>query len=180
MIYFTSDMHLGHPGIIKMQNRPFADVEEMNRTLIHNYNSVVRKNDKVYILGDLCNHLSAGQANEMISGLNGKKVLIRGNHDKNYNSELFEKITDFMTASLNGRYFVLMHYPLMSWPKMHRGSIHLHGHSHGKKDYNLRNRDEGIMRFDAGVDANDYYPVSIEQIIEFFRSCCKGGTENAI
>lgn len=36
------------------------------------------------------------------------------------------------------------------------------------------------MRFDAGVDANDYYLVSIEQIIVFFQSCCKGGTENAI
>ena len=53
MIYFTSDLHLGHRGIITMRNRPFANVEEMNRTLITNFNAIVHKNDTVYILGDL-------------------------------------------------------------------------------------------------------------------------------
>lgn len=50
MIYFTSDLHLGHMAIIHMKNRPFEDVEEMNRKLISNYNSVVHKKDTVYIL----------------------------------------------------------------------------------------------------------------------------------
>ena len=45
MIYFTSDLHLGHCGIITMRNRPFANVEEMNRTLITNFNAIVNKND---------------------------------------------------------------------------------------------------------------------------------------
>ncbi len=50
MIYFTSDLHLGHRGIIEMQNRPFENVQEMNQVLIRNYNAVVHKNDTVYIL----------------------------------------------------------------------------------------------------------------------------------
>ena len=45
MIYFTSDLHLGHRGIITMRNRPFANVEEMNRTLITNFNAIVHQND---------------------------------------------------------------------------------------------------------------------------------------
>ena len=57
LIYFTSDLHLGHRGIIEMQNRPFKSVEEMNRSLIENYNSVVHKNDTVYILGDISHHM---------------------------------------------------------------------------------------------------------------------------
>ncbi|MCD8054198.1 MAG: hypothetical protein LUF00_09155 [Lachnospiraceae bacterium] len=52
MVYFTSDFHFGHRGIIVMQNRPFADVETMNRDMLRNYNSFIHKNDTVYILGD--------------------------------------------------------------------------------------------------------------------------------
>lgn len=76
MIYFTSDLHLGHLTIIRMQNRPFTDVEDMNRVLISNYNSVVHKNDTVYILGDICHRLTVEQANSLISQLNGKIILI--------------------------------------------------------------------------------------------------------
>lgn len=57
MIYFTSDLHLGHRGIISMQNRPFENLQEMNQVLIRNYNAVVHKNDMVYILGDISHHL---------------------------------------------------------------------------------------------------------------------------
>ena len=67
MIYFTSDLHLGHRGIIRMQDRPFADLEEMNRVLIYNYNAVVGKDDIVYILGDIAHHLPVEAANEMIT-----------------------------------------------------------------------------------------------------------------
>ena len=47
MIYFTSNMHLGHEAVIHMCNRPFKNVEEMNRALIRNINSMVHKNDTV-------------------------------------------------------------------------------------------------------------------------------------
>lgn len=57
MIYFTSDLHLGHRGIIEMQNRPFKNVEEMNRVLLNNYNVLVQMKDTVYILGDICHHM---------------------------------------------------------------------------------------------------------------------------
>ena len=169
MVYFTSDMHFGHSGIIQMQNRPFESVEEMDRTLLMNYNAVVRKDDTVYILGDICHHMQVEKANELIARMNGKKYLLTGNHDKQYDPALFADIRDYMTISLNGTYFALMHYPMLSWPKSHHGSIQLHGHIHARQEYNERNRSEGIRRFDVGVDANQYYPVSVKQIIEFFR-----------
>lgn len=62
-----------------MQNRPFEDEEKMNRILIANYNSVVRKNDTVYLLGDICFRIGMDKANELIASMNGKKYLIRGN-----------------------------------------------------------------------------------------------------
>lgn len=168
MVYFTSDLHLGHRGIIEMQNRPFENVEEMNRTLLHNYNAVVQKNDTVYLLGDICHHMLVEQANEFIGKMNGKKILIRGNHDKIYEESLFDEIIDFKTMSLYGIYFALMHYPMLSWPKKNSGCIQLHGHIHSHEEYNLQNRKDGIRRYDVGVDANHYCPVSVKQIIEFF------------
>lgn len=168
MIYFTADLHLGHRAIIHMQNRPFEDVDEMNRTIIGNYNAIVGPDDTVYLLGDLCHHMKVEEANELISKLRGRKILIRGNHDKNYDASLFEEITDFKTISANGIYIAMMHYPMLSWPKSHHGSLQLHGHVHGRREDNEENRDAGILRYDVGVEANDYCPVSIRQIISFF------------
>lgn len=53
MIYYTSDLHLGHANIIKLCHRPFADVDEMNAVLITNWNARVANSDTVYICGDL-------------------------------------------------------------------------------------------------------------------------------
>lgn len=168
MIYFTSDLHLGHRGIIAMRNRPFADVEEMNRILIANFNAVVHKDDTVYILGDLAHHMQVEDINKIIGKLNGRKILIKGNHDKKYDAALFEEVRDFQTISLNGKSFSLMHYPMLSWPKSHHGSYMLHGHIHADESYNLQNREEGILRYDVGVDANPYCPVSVNHILQFF------------
>ncbi len=168
MIYFTADMHFGHRGIITMQNRPFESVEEMDHVLLQNYNAVVNKDDTVYVLGDICHHMKIEQADELIKKLNGKKYLIKGNHDKNYDPRLFADIRDFMTVSVNGQYCALMHYPMMSWPKKSSGSIQLHGHIHAQMNYNEENRADGIRRYDVGVDANNFFPVSVKQIIDFF------------
>ena len=169
MIYFTSDLHLGHEAVIRMQNRPFTNADEMNRVLIENYNSVVHKNDTVYLLGDICHRLRVEEANDLISGLKGRKILITGNHDKKYDERLFEGIYDFKTVSLHGKYFALMHYPMLSWPRSHYGSIMLHGHIHSDTSYNISNREAGINRYDVGVDANGYMPVSIKQIESFLN-----------
>ncbi len=169
MVYFTADLHFGHNAIINMQERPFKSVEEMNRVLLQNFNSVIRQNDTVYILGDICHHMTTEEANELIGKMNGKKYLIVGNHDKEYDPGLFEDIKDFMKISIDGRNFTLMHYPMLSWPKKSSGGYQLHGHIHARMEYNETNRAEGIRRYDVGVDANYYFPVSVKQIIVFFE-----------
>lgn len=168
MIWFTSDLHLGHRAAISMCERPFETVEEMNETLIKNFNQCVKKNDTVYILGDIAHRIPVVEGNRLIGRLNGKKILCKGNHDKKYAPELFAGIYDFLEVGLNGMNVSLMHYPMMSWPKSRHGSLHLHGHIHSKGDYNLDQREAGILRYDVGVDANNYCPVSIEQIKNFF------------
>ena len=169
MIYFTADLHLGHNGILKHTDRPFKDVKEMNKVLIDNINSFVSDNDTLYILGDLCHKVTIQEANEMISKIKGKKYLIRGNHDKQYDESLFIRIADYLEINIDEKDFILMHYPLRSWNRMRRGAIQLHGHIHAPKKYNLDNRDSGILQYDVGVDANDYYPVSAKDIIKFYE-----------
>lgn len=169
MIYFTSDLHLSHSGILQMCGRPFADIEEMNRTLIENINARVKQHDTLYLLGDIAFKSTVEEANRMIAQIKGKKILIKGNHDKRYDPALFEGIYDFLEVNLNGHPISLMHYPMVEWPKSHHGSLHLHGHQHNKPEYNQEQKARGKFRYDVGVDANHYCPVSLSEILKFFK-----------
>lgn len=170
MIYFTSDLHLNHKAAIHMNGRPFANIDEMNETLIANINSKVTIEDTLYILGDVAYRGGVDKANQLISRINGKKILISGNHDhKSLDPALFESIHDFLEIHADGVNISLMHYPMVSWPKKGYGSLHLHGHQHNTADYNYEQHKLGILRYDVGVDANHYYPVSLEELKSFFR-----------
>ena len=80
-IFFTSDLHFGHEGIIRMCNRPFQTLEEMDETLIKNWNSLAKPKDKVYVLGDFFMYYKKPKLREILNRLNGTKILIKGNHD---------------------------------------------------------------------------------------------------
>jgi calcineurin-like phosphoesterase family protein len=79
-IFFTSDSHFGHARIIELSGRPFANVDEMNETLIQKWNAVVGLRDTVYHLGDFC--MGPKETVFLRKRLNGKIILIKGNHDK--------------------------------------------------------------------------------------------------
>lgn len=171
MIYFTSDLHLGHENIIRYCNRPFKDAIEMNHAIIDNWNDTVSDNDEVYILGDLC--MSGVKIVESyLHRMKGIKYLIRGNHDyfvDKYKGDDFVWIKDYHELRYNKNLLVLCHYPFLEWNGYNRGSIHLHGHQHNHHDYNVNQVDARINRYDVGVDANNFTPVSIDKIIKFFN-----------
>jgi len=84
MVYYTSDLHLGHKNIIRFCDRPFADVTEMDEVLIANYNKRITNSDTVFILRDLMFRI-AQNPEVYLDRLKGKKHLILGNHDKALN-----------------------------------------------------------------------------------------------
>lgn len=173
MIYFTSDQHFFHENVIKHANRPFLNAEEMNKTLIKKWNGRVTGLDEVYILGDVTMK-GAELAMEVLKRLHGKKYLIKGNHDhfhekENFDWTIFEWIKDYHELTYENQRFVLFHYPIKEWNHYFRGAIHLHGHQHNHEDYNLMNLEKGLRMYDVGVDANLMAPVSIEEIIDFFK-----------
>jgi calcineurin-like phosphoesterase family protein len=159
-IWFTSDQHYFHKNIIKYCKRPFQTIEEMNETLIENYNKLVKPNDIVYHLGDFSFALFP-QAESIFNRLNGSKFLIEGNHDSNSVFRLkWTKVAMYKELGTQNNTFVLFHYPMASWNKAFHGTIHLHGHTH----HNLSNN--GLRRIDVGVDGvgYNYSPLNIDQL----------------
>lgn len=131
-----------------MDKRGFKDIDEMNQTMIEKWNAKVRKNDEVYILGDL----SIGRApetEEIVKRLNGRKFLIIGNHDKflrdkKFNRNLFIEITPYKEMHDDRRKIILCHYPVFCYNGQYRrfedGSpvaYMMYGHVHNTLDQEL-------------------------------------------
>jgi len=210
-IFITSDLHFDHANVALHCDRnkwicpnPFYDstkpyhfkfnnpkavrIDQHNEDLINNWNSVVGKRDEVWILGDL----AWKRHSHFIMALNGKKFLIRGNHDKMdlkaYN--LFAEIGgaryqySFFTQ-IQKQQVMLSHCPYESWFSSCHGSWHIHGHCHAR----LRERPD-LLRIDCGVDCWGYFPVPWEVIQkkmtikeqmkkEFFSSNCHRDPNNS-
>ena len=168
MIYFTSDLHLGHKNIIEYEDRPWETVEDMTIGLIKNWNEVVRPNDEVYILGDFAfqnSYMTPFLITDVLSQLNGKKHLIIGNHDtyinkQAFNPRYFEEMVHYKELKINGKFIILSHYPIESWNCKEHGSIHLHGHTH-KPD----NRPD-INRYNVGCMLYNYKPVTLDYLLK--------------
>ena len=107
--YVTSDLHLGHDNIIKYCNRPFQSVEDMDSTLINNWNTTISTSDDVLFLGDLA-MADKEQTITYFNKLNGNIVFIRGNHDeKKLNTEIH--VYDSIEFTHNGIVYVCTHRP---------------------------------------------------------------------
>lgn len=190
-IWFTADNHWGHGNIIDYTNRPFASTEEMDREMIRRWNDVVRgPGDVVYHLGDL----TLGgfvQAKAVLEQLHGTiKVLANPwHHDRRWlpvsigptymvskSNVLVATIPPMVVLELDTfgasgypHAITLCHYPLAEWDRKHYGGWMLHGHSHGK------HQGEGFI-LDVGVDANEFYPVSLGDVAEMMerQGWCRG------
>ena len=75
MNYYISDLHLGHSNILRLSNRPFKNIDEMDKKIIENWNSVVTNNDDVYILGDVI-YKSINDPEGYLKQLKGKMHII--------------------------------------------------------------------------------------------------------
>jgi len=169
MIFFTADNHFCHKNVIRYENRPFNSTDEMDDYMIKVWNETVNPHDDVYILGDFIFDKKGMVASDIIQKLNGKLHMIKGNHDffldKTQDLDvLFEWVKDYHEFKYNHIKFILFHYPIASWHFQKYGSIHVHGHIH-KAKINLSYG----RAFNAGVDVNDFRPVSIEYVIQSFE-----------
>lgn len=178
--FYISDTHFGHVNIIKYSKRPFHSVQEMNECMIENWNSIVKPSDNVFHLGDF-SYLKYKDLKDLLYNLNGFKMLILGNHDKEimkYRKELtgpklFVAINDYGEInSAAGAKIILCHYGMRVWNHSHHGAIHLYGHSHGTLPPLGKSVDVGV---DAPfviprVKPEDYRPLHEDEILAFMKT----------
>ena len=167
--FYCADLHLDHQNILKF-GRPFNSVDEMNETLIANWNARVSYDDEVYVLGDFCFDRQGKKATNFFNRLNGKKYLIKGNHDhfvrgKQFDPTVVEWIKDYATIIDGDKVVVLFHYPIAVWDRQHYGSIHLYGHVHANtKDHHPLLFKLGNA-YNVGVDVCDFEPKTLDELI---------------
>lgn len=169
MKYITSDLHFGHFNIIKHSNRPYTSVYEMDNALITTYNSVVGQDDTTYILGDFC-YRSQNDATYYLDQLNGKKIFIIGNHDKQQLQNIKRHPSVILCVDYHevrredNKWAVMSHYPMAEWNGAYHGSVMLHGHCHGTKQFPGKIIDVGydahkrILALDEAIDMANARP----------------------
>lgn len=169
--------------------RPFENLNHMHKVLINNFNSCVTKGSVTYFLGDMAWNLLILQ--EVLTQLNGTKILVIGNHDKSMQAMYdcgFDAVVQSVSMVIANELVTMSHYPLLgvrreptdmfpgqencNWHGEHKhrklavqgmGQFHLHGHIHSgpHTEHKMRILDR---QMDVGVVANQYRPVSISAV----------------
>lgn len=139
--FYISDLHFDHKNVIKFDSRPFFTLEEMNKTLINNWNSVVAKDDTVYILGDFC-WSKEDRWIEIMKQLNGNKQLIKGNHCLKKMSPklraMFQDVKDYKEITDSGKHVCMSHFPMMFYKSAwNPDNYMLCGHVHTTRENDL-------------------------------------------
>ncbi len=176
---FYSDPHFGHKNIITYANRPFSDVNHMNEELITRYNAVIGPDDMVLWLGD-CAFCKMNVFKAYMQRLNGRKMLILGNHDRGYGAMVdagFDLVMEESFMKIAGKNCRLKHYPYIDAepkdcrkddrfkdrrPPRVKGEVLLHGHTHSHKKVF-----ENMVH--VGCDAWDHAPAMMTDVEELIR-----------
>lgn len=152
-VFFIADLHFDDERILRYENRPFENVKQMNETIIKNWNYKVTKNDIVFILGDIGNEA-------YIKELNGKKYLIKGNHDAKKNQEYracgFEEVYNYPIIYEN--FWILSHEPM--YINQNMPYANLFGHVHQSPQYMTYSK----QHYCVTVERIDYTPITFEEI----------------
>lgn len=156
-VYFIADTHFGDDAILRYENRPFCNTDEMDAELIKRWNNVVSDDDEVYVLGDFG---ADKQESKILSKLNGVKHLVKGNHDiysnEYYRDVGFTEVYDM--AVLFQNFWILSHDAV--YVNRNMPYANLFGHVHNSpivKDYSSQH-------FCVSAERINYTPISFNDI----------------
>ncbi len=186
MNLYIGDLHFGRENVIRFDDRPFANVREMDSAMIRLWNQRAAKEDDVYILGDFAFR------NEhpflwYLEQLAGRKHLIVGNHDQKLLKDpaamsCFDSVECYMDLVDQKRRVILCHYPMAEWNGFYRGSYHIYGHIHQRTDGAYQYMKQFDHALNAAACINHYIPCSLEELIrnnQLFKeqNCISGENE---
>ena len=182
-LFFCSDLHLGHFNICRYCHRPFSSRNEMDNTLIDNWNKVIPKDGIIICCGDFILPHESGfkEYERYLKRLNGTVYLTTGNHDRidtgEYEINNIEKliVREKMMIIVDGVKIYAEHYPCLAF----NGDYQVFGHIHTLSDgtcYGIDNVESriGKNQYDVGVDQNGYRPISYWELCDIFRNKMNG------
>ena len=191
MRWFTADLHFYHEGVIRFCKRPYSNAIEMNEALIENWNKRVKSKEHVYVLGDFSWN-GVQKMKLILDRLNGRKILIRGNHDLPAHKMLwagFDEVHENIQIKLTEDIYVnLSHFPYYptNWARI---SMWVKGKNYDKRYLHKRIVDRGAWLFcghvhrtykfknkmiNVGVDVWDQKPVPQEHLVQLIKDNPKG------
>ena len=132
----------------------------MNEAIVARWNETVGADDEVWHLGDFAIRQSAAAVADWLARLNGRKHLVTGNNDPpaTTGQSGWASVEPYAEIVVDSVALVLCHYPFRSWCGMDKGSLDLHGHSHGRMKPLPR-------QYDVGVDVWDFRPAALAEIL---------------
>jgi calcineurin-like phosphoesterase family protein len=185
-VWISGDWHCGHPNVIHLSNRPFESLKEMEDTIIRNVNAVVKEDDILYLVGDICLG-NKSKWDEIFNQIICKNIiLLQGNHCtwKSIPKDRFVCIAHSIHLRIFHQYFLLCHFPYRApWWKLwvhpsvrkdprrpiDRGLYLLHGHDHRATpfcSYHPR-------MVNVSVDAWKFKPVNMAEIVSLIQKSKK-------
>jgi calcineurin-like phosphoesterase family protein len=169
-VWVTADPHFFHDNIIRYEDRPFANSDEMNEGIISAWNQKVKKQDKLIIAGDV-GLGPVERFEEILSRINGTKILVLGNHDRaNIKRWMDIGISEVYKYHILYRdFFLISHYPL--YMNDHMPYINIYGHVHGNANYQTWGRN-GLC---VSVERHNYFPVCFDDIVEYYSNLKRSG-----
>jgi calcineurin-like phosphoesterase family protein len=195
--FHTSDRHDGHIRIIEICRPQFRNVNEMNKVMTDNWNSVVGKDDTVWVHGDFVMSRKE-ETLSLISELNGKIILIAGNHDPMhpvYDKRQWKRdewaqryldagvseirIDNVVFHKIGGETVMMSHFPYEGdhtederygeYRPENIGLTLIHGHVHDAWKVRRTSDWRRTLMVNVGVDVWDFTPVSAETLADFIK-----------
>lgn len=159
--WLTTDTHFFHKRLCQLCNRP----EDFTEKLIHWFKYYICPQDNLIHLGDVIFN-DDKKLKSVLDSFPGRKILIRGNHDKHSLSWYERNGFTFACDSLVIGKVFLSHHPTKSLPD---GCLYnIHGHFHNNPDIYWEKRFKSF--YDTKVHhllkvEHHYKPINLEKFV---------------
>lgn len=163
-IFFISDTHFDHTNIIRYCKRPFKSTDEMNMTMLNNWNNTVKSNDVVFFLGDMGFGKGSRRADYWLKKLNGNIFFIKGNHEKISRKD---NVYDRIILKHKRRKFFVTHDPKDVPSNWKDWAICGHHHNNKPEEFPLVNKK--TKRINVSVELIDYKPILLDDLLEVIQ-----------
>lgn len=192
--HVVSDLHLNHQNIIKFcRDEEFAPtqsgLDDMNWTLLANWNQHVSSEDTVVYVGDFAwyrnedrNPITQRKVDNLWRTLNGNKVFVQGDHDHVVPTSAADDVYSVEIQHGDHAFFV-SHFPgdtpeslpgkgmpesfadrlpVMYADRVNTWRIHGHHHNNWPDIYPLSNPD--LRTINCSVELTDYRPITMDEV----------------